>query len=124
VEMPEVNRSFVVGVDISGGDVNGSAITQADVDLVGERLEVQHQPAATTAIAAAGVASMVLAKNRLDEKKGSITIPPHCGLELWDIVSVVDEAANQSGNYRVKRYVLELNSRKTAFLHLLELSAL
>ncbi|MHB8086538.1 MAG: hypothetical protein ACYDHZ_12020 [Dehalococcoidia bacterium] len=122
IDIPLVNRAFVVGEDLAGSLVSGSAITQGDVDLVGERLEVQHTPAAITAAVAAGVAAAVLGKNRLDGQKGHIIIPPHCGLELWDIVNIVDAGANQSANYRVSGYMMEFNIWQGNYRHSLFLS--
>jgi hypothetical protein len=103
-EAPDVNRAYVIGQDAAGSLVSGSAITQGDVDLCGERMEAQHDPAIATAAAAASVAGAVLAKSRLDGKRGKITIPPHCGLELWDVVRIDDEGCNLSGDYRVTGY--------------------
>ncbi len=120
VNIPQVNRAFVVGEDLAGSLVTGNAITLAEVDLVGERLEVQHNPAAITAVVAAGVAAAVLAKNRLDGAKGHILIPPHCGLELWDIINIIDEYANQSCNYRIVGYEFEINMWQGKTIHKLD----
>jgi len=123
IDIPQVNRAFIVGEDLAGSLVTGNAILQAEVDLVGERLEVQHTPAAITAAVAADVAIAVLGKNRLDGQKGKILIPPHCALELWDVLNVVDTGADQSGNYRVSGYSLEYDVRAGQYQHQLDLSA-
>ena len=123
VESQEVNRAYVVGQDAAGSSVTGSAITQGEVDLVGERLEVQHEPAATTASVAASVAAAVLARNRLNAKSGQITIPPHCGLELWDVLDIADTGCNQSSNYRVTGYIFEFDVKQVLYRHKLDLSA-
>jgi hypothetical protein len=123
IDIPQVNRSFVVGEDLAGSLVTGNSISQEEVDLVGERLEIQHTPAAITAAVAAGVAAAVLAKNRMDGKQGRIFIPPHCALELWDVVNVVDAGANQSGNYRVSGYSLDYDVRQGHYQHHLDLCA-
>ncbi|MHB8085554.1 MAG: hypothetical protein ACYDHZ_06990 [Dehalococcoidia bacterium] len=124
IDIPQVNRSFIVGEDLAGSLVTGNAIVQGEVDLVGERLEVQHTPAAITAAVAAGVAAVVLAKNRIDGKQGRILIPPHCALELWDVVNVVDAGANQSGSYRVSGYALDYDVRQGQYQQQLDLCAL
>ena len=121
---PEVNRAFVAGQDAAGALVSGSAITQADVDLVGERLEVQHDSAVPSAAVAAAVAQAVLDKARLDGSKGRITIPPHCGMELWDVVSITDTAANQSTSYRVTGYTLEYGTIAGNYRHTMMLGSL
>ena len=123
IDIPQVNRSFVVGEDLAGSLVTGNAIAQGEVDLVGERLEVQHTPAAITAAVAAGVAAAVLAKNRMDGKQGRLLIPPHCGLGLWDVVNIVDVGANQSGNYRVSGYSLEYDVKRVLYQHRIDFSA-
>ena len=122
VESPEVNRAFIVGQDAAGSLVSGNAVTQMDVDLVGERLDVKHDSAVVTATVAGYVAAAFLAKARLDGKRGSITIPPHCGIELWDVISIVDIPANQSVSYRVTGYKLEYDTREGRYLHCIALS--
>ena len=124
IDIPQVNRSFIVGEDLAGSLVTGNAITQGEVDLVGERLEVQHTPAAITAAVAADVAVAVLGKNRLDGQKGKIIIPPHCALELWDVLNVVDTVADQSGNYRVSGYALAYDVKAGQYQQQLDLCAL
>ena len=123
IDSQAVNRSYVVGQDLSGAAVTASAITQAEVDLVGERLEVQHTPEAVTSAVAGYMAANVLAKARLGSKKGVITIPPHCGMELWDVVYIYDEYGNQSANYRVASYVFEYSVLESRWQHQIELCA-
>lgn len=120
-EAPDLNRAFVVGADSTGAQVSGSAITQADVDLVGERLEAHHDPAVPSATVAAAVAAAELAKARLDGLRARITIAPHCGVELWDVVNITDTVANQAANYRVNGYILEF--QRGVYRHSLDLCA-
>ena len=108
-DTPQVNRSFVVGVDPAGGNVTANALTSDEAALVGERLDVRHDTAVTTATAAGYAAAAVLARYRLDARRARITVPPHCGLELWDVVSIVDIPANQATSYRVTGYSLEID---------------
>ena len=124
VEAPDVNRTFVVGSDPTGAQVSGSAITQADVDLVGERMDAHHDPAIPTAAIAAAVATAQLARARLDGKRAQVTIPPHCGLELWDVLAVTDTPGNQSeALYRVTGYTMDYDTRKAIYRHTLDLCA-
>ena len=123
VGAPDVNRTFVVGMDAAGGQVSASAITQADVDLVGERMDARHDPAIHTAAVAAAVASAMLAKLRLDGRRAELVIPLHCGLELWDVLAVVDTVANQNTLYRVTGYQLEYDTVKGAYFHRIQLCA-
>ena len=124
VESPEVNHAFVIGVDSVGNDILSSDIVQADVDLVGERLEVQHTPAATTTNAAIAAVAAILSKARLDGRKGKVTIPPHCGVELWDVINIFDDIANQSASYRVCGYTFEFDAKEGVYLHSLVLCAI
>jgi hypothetical protein len=124
VEAPDVNRTYVVGTDATGAQVSGSAITQADVDLVGERLDAHHNPAIPTATVAAAVATAQLAKTRLDGSRAQITIPPHCGLELWDVLDVTDTLCNKaSALYRVAGYTLDYDLRTGIYRHNIDLCA-
>jgi hypothetical protein len=64
-----------------------------------------------------------LARARLGSKKGAIVIPPHCGLELWDVVYIYDEYTNQSANYSVASYVFEYDVLQSRWQHQIELCA-
>jgi len=119
----ELNRAFVIGVDSTGSTVSGSSATAAEANLVGERLDVRHNPTVTTASAAASVATALIAKARLNVAKGRITIPPHCGIELWDVLNIVDAGCNQSINYRVSGYTLDYDVKQVLYQHRIELSA-
>jgi len=123
IDAPDINRIFIIGQDATGADVSGNAITQADVDLVGERLDVRHDPAIPSAAVASAVAAALLAAARLEGKHGTMTIPPHCGLELWDVLSVYDEVANQDTSYRVNGYIFEYDTRQGIYRHTLDLCA-
>lgn len=120
---PQVNRSFIIGQDLSGAAVTGEAVTSGEAALVGERLDVQHVPEAVTAAVAGYVAASVLAKARLGTKKAKITITPHCGLELWDVVNIFDEYGNQAANYRVASYSFEYSVLDSKWYHVIELCA-
>jgi len=123
-ESPEVNLAYVIGESVTGSEVFNSAIDQAEVDLVGERMEVQHDPAIPSSTVAGYVAAAVLARSRLDKQRGSVSIPPHCGVELWDVVNVTDAAANQSADYRVSGYTFEYDVKQGVYRHELDLCGL
>jgi len=123
IDAPDINRIFIIGQDATGADVSGNAITQADVDLVGERLDVRHDPAIPSAAAASAVATALLAAARMEGKHGTMTIPPHCGLELWDVLSVYDEVANQNTSYRVSGYTFEYDTSQGTYRHTLDFCA-
>lgn len=123
IESPELNRAFIIGQDGAGSIFSDNAIAQADVDLVGERLEVKYDGAVNSSAVAAAVAAALLARASLDGSRGVITIPPHCGLELFDVIGVVDKVANQSTSYRITGYELEYDTASAVFTHTLTLSA-
>jgi len=117
----EINRAFVIGQDISGNEVSGMSAAGEESALVGERLDVRHVPAATSAAQAGYVAQNVLARARLDSAGGRITIPPHCGLELWDVLNFSDLPANQAASFRVAGYTLEYDARKGVYRQTIDL---
>lgn len=119
----EANRAFVIGQDDYGADVTGKAHNTTESSLVGERLEVFHTTAITSASVASSIASAILAHARLGSRHAVITIPPHCGVELWDVVGIVDEVANQSAEYRVIGYALSYDTEKGIYQHEIELCA-
>lgn len=121
IEAPEINHAYVVGTDSTGVQVSGSAVLSAHVDLVGERLAAHHDPAVSTSTVAAAVAAAQLAKARLDGSRAQITVPPHCGVELWDVVNIDDDIANQAQNYRVSGYIMEY--RAGVYRHIIDLCA-
>jgi hypothetical protein len=124
VEAPDVNRTYVVGSAATGAQVSGSAITQADVDLVGERMDAHHNPAIPTATVAAAVATAQLAKARLDGAQAQVTVAPHCGVELWDVLAVTDTPGNQAEVlYRVAGYTMDYDTRKGIYQHQIDLCA-
>jgi len=125
VDAPDINRTYVVGSDATGAQVAGSAITQADVDLVGERMDAHHNPAIPTATVAAAVATAQLAKARLDGAMAQVTIPPHCGVEQWDVLAITDTPGNQTASfYRVAGYTMDYDTRKGIYQHKIDLCAI
>ncbi len=119
----EINRVFIAGEDRSGNPVSGMSKLDAEISLVGERLEMRHNPAAYTAAVSGAVAAAILSRNRLDQRRAELVIPPHCGLELWDVLAVYDPVANQETFYRVAGYQLEYDTFKGAYFHRLQLCA-
>jgi hypothetical protein len=53
----------------------------------------------------------------------AFTDPPHCGLELWDVVSAFDNVANQNTSYRVSGYTFEYDTFQGNYRHILDLGA-
>jgi hypothetical protein len=122
-ESPDVNYVFVIGEDSTGSQVTGSAEDTAESSLVGSRLDVTHDSSIPSSASAASVASAALSHARLSKKRARITIPPHCGLVLWDVVSIYDSVSNQNCLYRVIAYQLEYDIKKANHQNILVLSA-
>jgi predicted component of type VI protein secretion system len=93
------NRVFVVG---AADTATGEAEVSAQLALVGERLDFKYQPLASTSALAAQIAAAALAKARLEAADGFVTAPPNCGIELYDVIRIVDPLCAQvARNYRV-----------------------
>jgi len=120
-EAPDTNRTYIIGQSAAGTQVSGAAVTQADVDLVGERMDAHHDPAIIKDAVAAAVAVARLAKARMDGSTGRVIIPPHCGLELWDVLNISDLPANQAASFRVAGYTLEYDTSKGIYRQTIDL---
>jgi hypothetical protein len=124
IESPEVNRAYVIGRDVYGNPVYGTAVDSTELGLVGERLDFQQELAIPTSSQAESMASAILSKMRLTGKKGVILIPPNCGQELFDVVEVTDSKANQQAvKFRVVGIRFEYNLRQARYQQKLILGA-
>jgi hypothetical protein len=123
-ETPGINRAYIIGRDIYGNPVYGTAVDSTELGLVGERLDFQQDPAIPTTAQAGDVASAVLAKMRLTTKRGVILIPPNCGQELFDVVQVTDSLGNQTAiKFRVVGLRFEYSPKQDRYEHRLILGA-
>jgi hypothetical protein len=119
-EAPDTNRYFVAGSTAAGLTVSGEAV---DLATGGERLSVHHDAAIGSTAFAEIVADAMLVKARLESMRATITITPHCGLEMWDILTLVDTVANQDTIYRVSGYTFEYDTRQGIYQQTIELCA-
>lgn len=118
------NRLMIIGQDVDGYPVTGTAEDTTEQGLVGERLDIRHTPLANTATLAGNVASAVVSKARLEGAAGFVTLPPNCGQQLYDVVSITDEMADQAAiSRRVMGLRLRYNSREQHFVQQLLLGA-
>lgn len=107
-----INRVLVIGRDGDGNAVTGADEDTAEIALVGERLDLQYHPSITTAALAAQAADASLEKARLQAKDGFITLPPNCGVELFDVITIYDELCCQEGiSFRVVAISLLFNAQ-------------
>jgi hypothetical protein len=124
IESSEINRAYVIGRDVYGNPVYGTAVDSTELGLVGERLDFQQEPAIPTSSQAESMASAILSKMRLTGKKGVILIPPNCGQELFDVVQITDDGANQQAvSFRVVGIRFEYNPKQARYQHKLILGA-
>ena len=123
-ETPEVNRAYVIGRDAEGNPVHGTDLEQAEIDLVGERLDFQQHLSIPSTLHAGNVADAMLKKQRLSKHRGFIAIPPNAGAELWDVIQVTDKLCAQSATkYRVLAITFDYQPRQHRYQHKLFLGA-
>ena len=121
---PGVNRVYIIGKDAEGNPVYGTSLNQAEIDLVGERLDFTQDLSIPTTAKAADVAAAAVAKARLTGARGFIVIPPNCGQELWDVIQVTDKPTAQSQQkYRVIAVSFDYEPRRARCQHKLILGA-
>jgi len=121
---PGVNRIYIIGKDSEGNPVYGTSLNQAEIDLVGERLDFTQDLSIPTTAKAADVAAAAVAKARLTGSRGFIVIPPNCGQELWDVVQVTDKPTAQSQQkYRIIAVSFDYEPLRHRFQHKLILGA-
>jgi len=123
-ESPETNRAYVIGQDAEGNPVHGTAVTQSELDLVGERLDFQQLLSIPTAAEADDVADAALAKQRITGSRGFLVIPPNPGVELWDVVRITDElCAQDNALYRIAGFRTEYQPKAARYHQTLYLAA-
>lgn len=121
---PGVNRIYIIGKDAEGNPVYGTSLNQAEIDLVGERLDFNQDLSIPTTAKAADVAAAAVAKARLTGARGFIVIPPNCGQELWDVIQVTDKPTAQSQQkYRVIAVSFDYEPLRHRYQHKLILGA-
>ena len=120
----DVNRAYVIGRDAEGNPVHGTSVTQAEVDLVGERLDFHQLLSIPTGAEAEDVAEAMLATQRIRGSRGFIQIPPNCGAELWDVVQLTDElCAQAAATYRIAGIRTEYQPKEARYHQTLYLAA-
>ena len=123
-ESPEINRAYIIGRDADGNPVFGTALTQSEIDLVGERLDFNQELSIPTGSNADDVADAILKKMRLSKSRGFILIPPNCGAELWDAIYINDELCAQDAiKYRILAIRFDYEPRQARYHHKLILGA-
>ena len=123
-QTPAVNRAYVIGRDAEGNPVHGTAVSQAEVDLVGERLDFHQLLSIPSSAKAEDVAEAVLAKMRITGSRGFISIPPNCGAELWDVVRITDQlCAQAAADYRIAGIRTEYQPKAARYHQTLYLAA-
>ena len=88
------NRVLIFS-DSYSDTLTGNVEETTELGLAGERLAMKFQPLATTQELSASMAAAELARSRIASKDGFITLPPHCGVELYDVITIQDELCSQ-----------------------------
>ena len=102
-EPPPVSEAQAFGAAAFGEAID---YTVAAAGL-GERVQ-QRDVTSTTGGAAAATAAAHLRQRALDARAGRITVPPHCGLELFDVIELADPLINPTA---IKRRVAAIHWR-------------
>jgi hypothetical protein len=114
----QLNRVYVIGIDDMGNPIYGESKDNTAIALYGERLRVYPEPFASTKATTESVAENILDSMRLLDKRGMILIPPNCGMEVWDVISIDDVHCNQAGTtYRVSGYKLDYEAKTGTYTH-------
>ena len=123
-ETPPINTAYVIGKDSEGNPVYGTSKDQTEIDLVGQRLDFDQELSIPTEDEAEDVAEAMLEKARLSKCRGFILATPHCGVELWDVISVNDSLCAQTKTkYRITAISLDYEPRKNKYQHKLFIGA-
>jgi hypothetical protein len=94
IQAYDKNRVLVFGDNASDARTGEDEET-VELQQSGERLAMKSQPLATSQAIAARMATAELARARMASKDGFITLPPHCGVKLFDIITIDDELCSQ-----------------------------
>ena len=118
------NRIYAIGRDSDGAYVYGTDKSQAEINLVGERLDFYLDLSIPSTSEAGDVAEVIQEKQRLSQASGYIVIPPNCGAEIWDVITVTDAGCAQDQQaYRIVGYRFDYEPRRKLYEHKLLLGA-
>ncbi len=109
------NRVVVIGKDDDGNAACAAAADEGDIDLVGERLDIRVQPFLTGLAQCGDAADAALAKARLEGGRGYAVLPPHCGVELWDVLALHGPHNPEGVHCRVKGFSLFYDAQAGIF---------
>jgi hypothetical protein len=93
------NRFLAIG----DADLAAESVDFATVDLLHDRPRVVHDKGMTTAADVTDRADREARDAEIHSRADTIVVPPHCGIELWDVVDVTDATI---GLAAVKRRVI------------------
>jgi len=113
---PPTNTVLVIGRDVQGNPVQGSYTHPTETGKVGTQYDFVYDSCIPTAAQAGNVAAGQAVRMRLQGKTGWLLVPPHCGIEQYDIVVVADRARSQTAAYyRVTGIRYEYNPKKKRY---------
>jgi hypothetical protein len=119
-----VNHSFVIARDLNDGFIFGQEKDNAELGLVGERLDFKLLPSLDTQEEAEAAAAALQVEARLKTSGGYIVASPHCGMELWDVIRIYDGIADRAGrDFRISAIGLDWHSATGRYYNRLLLGA-
>jgi hypothetical protein len=124
-EAVKPNRCYLVGEDVFENYIYGEHSEDALISEYGEVLIFTFEPAVVTETLTDTVAGYILDKARFSPDMGVLMVPPHCGLEMWDVVGVTDTVCNLTNKkYRVKGWqmVYDNTQKMTTFMQAIRLT--
>jgi len=99
-------------------DLAAEVIDYATVDLLHDRPHVSHDKNMTTAASVTNRATRDAREATINSRADTVTIPVHCGLELWDVVAITDPALGLAAvNRRVTGIVLVYDTQTKPAYH-------
>ncbi len=106
-----INRIIVIGKNDAGDFITGGDLESEELEATGERLDFRLLPEAGNQLQAESIASAILDRERLNAVAGFITIPPNCGVQLFDVISIEDAMnGNASILFRVREVEFSYNA--------------
>lgn len=106
-----INHVVVVAKNGDGDFIMGEDRESGELAAVGERLDFRLVPQAGTESDAEAIAGAVLDRERLNSLTGFITLPPNCGVQLFDVVSIAEDmSTGDSMDLRVIGIELTFNA--------------
>jgi len=119
-----LTRARAIGRDAADARIVEDAIDWTNLQLGIDTFSQDYDPNLQTATRAQERADAILRKGSLPAQGGQITVPPNCGQELYDVITVTDKRCGiTSKKYRVMDIDAEYSLREWQYRQTLTLGA-